>query len=1321
MMKTFFAIITILFTAALLLSGCPNFLVPGGESGTILISINGQDERTIMPSTILNDFVQYKLDFTAETDGNEDFSVTWEDGFGILELAVGEWEVTVTAFLEGENLGETVQLLEAAKSEPKSFTVNAGDNPPVNIELLPLEDGEGTFSWNINFNGSFVNAEMQIWRIGKGGNPDTLLGENTVVFINNSQPQGENLEKEFILDAGEYRVIFTLANNNETVKISEILHVYKNMESNFTYTFTDRHFPVALLNYIFSAWNGSVWDFTGAEIIAGHFLYLGIDGINVDNFNAVVGQFNTLCAEFGVPAVNLIGLKVLVDAALIGIASGNAEFLDAGNYEYRGQAQTAVTELAVNGTDINFEWIDFKTLTAEAGVYNLVIEFTEALPLIALPANEMVLIPAGTFTRGSPDSEPEHVINEILHQVTLSNSFYMGRYAVTQELYEAVMGINPSYYSSDPLVGDNQERRPVESVSWFDAVEFCNKLSELEGFTPAYNITNRIPESGYPITSAEVTINSNATGYRLPTEAQWEYACRAGTTTAFNWGTNQITSDQANFYAIGNLYNGSPAGVNRGATTEVGRFAANAWGLYDMHGNVLEWCWDLYGAYPSGSVSDPTGEVSGSSRVIRGGSWLDGGQYLRSAQRGYGDPWYGDSAYGFRLVRPHTDAPLSSITVSAHPVATTDVISGSINETLSVTAAVTQGAALNYQWYRNTSPSNNGGTAITGATSSSYALPSVLTRGTYYYYCVVSAAGGALQVRTNVTTVNVESPAIEMILIPAGTFTMGSPLNEPNRGDDEMQYQVTLTRSFYMSNYAVTQEQYEEVMQVNPSYFSSSPLSGDTQERRPVEQVSWYHAIAFCNRLSIIEGLTPVYSITGMSNTNPDAWLHSLVPTESNPAWNAVTADWDATGYRLPTEAQWEYACRAGTTTAFNWGTNQITSDQANFNATSTLYNGSPAGEYRERTTEVGRFAPNAWGLYDMHGNVWEWCWDVHGTYPSSPESDPTGAVSGSYRVYRGGGWNGRGLALRSARRYVNYPWYGDSYDGFRLVRPYTDDPLSSIIVSEHPVPTTNVITGNISESLSVTATVTQSATLNYQWYRNTNPSNNGGTPIAGATSASYELPAELTPETYYYYCVLSAAGGALPVHTNVAAVYVEYNISPVFGIEMSFIPAGTFTMGSPANEPNRGGGETQYQVTLSNGFYMGKYAVTQEQYEAVMGVNPSNFTTANGNPPLDDDIQGRRPVEMVNWYHAIAFCNRLSLLEGLTPVYSIEGIDNTDADAWLHSAVPIVTNAIWSVDVTADWGASGYRLPTEAQWEYACRAGTSTAFNWGTNQITSD
>ena len=149
---------------------------------------------------------------------------------------------------------------------------------------------------------------------------------------------------------------------------------------------------------------------------------------------------------------------------------------------------------------------------------------------------------------------------------------------------------------------------------------------------------------------------------------------------------------------------------------------------------------------------------------------------------------------------------------------------------------------------------------------------------------------------------------------------------------------------------------------------------------------------------------------------------------ERSVVWNR-----DADGYRLPTEAEWEFACRAGTTTPFSTGEN-VTVDQANYYGTYP-YDGYPSGQYRSRTVPVGSFAPNRWGLYDMHGNVWEWCWDWYGPYADGAAADPTGAASGTYRVNRGGGWNDFGRHLRSAYR-AAYPPANKTFNlGFRLAR----------------------------------------------------------------------------------------------------------------------------------------------------------------------------------------------------------------------------------------------------------------------------------------------
>ncbi|MDA7492640.1 formylglycine-generating enzyme family protein [bacterium] len=471
---------------------------------------------------------------------------------------------------------------------------------------------------------------------------------------------------------------------------------------------------------------------------------------------------------------------------------------------------------------------------------------------------EFKLIPAGTFIMGEGDQA---------HEVTLTKPFWMGVHEVTQAQYEQVMGVNPSKYKG----ADN----PVETVSWEDAVEFCRKLSELPAEKEAGNV------------------------YRLPTEAEWEYACRAGTNTKYSFGNDESDLSGHGWY---------DQAANGDKHHPVGSKQPNAWGLYDMHGNVWEWCQDWKEDYPEGAVTDPSGptltmmQVSPSGpwyRVIRGGSWVNTAEYCRSATRFGGNLSYSVNGLGFRV----------SLSPSGKPV------------------------AMNVE---------------------DMELPE-----------------------------SVDSIGMEFKLIPAGTFIMGDDLGLYATEDRAFvtPHEVILTTSFKMGVHEVTQAQYEQVMGVNPSEFKGA--------NNPVETVSWDDAVEFCNRLSNL------------------------------PAEKAA-----GNVYRLPTEAEWEYACRAGTTTMYSFG-----DDESELKQYGWFFDNPDS-----KTHPVGSKQPNAWGLYDMHGNVEEWCQDRCGDYPRGSVTDPSGGTSGSVRMIRGGSWCRTAKGCRSAKRYGSRPsarYYGS---GFRVV-----------------------------------------------------------------------------------------------------------------------------------------------------------------------------------------------------------------------------------------------------------------------------------------------
>jgi eukaryotic-like serine/threonine-protein kinase len=226
---------------------------------------------------------------------------------------------------------------------------------------------------------------------------------------------------------------------------------------------------------------------------------------------------------------------------------------------------------------------------------------------------EFVFIPPGSFDMGSNNGEADE---KPVHRVTIGQGFFMGKYEVTQGQWQALMGNNPSHFKGD-------ENLPVEQVSWDDAQKFINKLNEL----------------------------NDGDEYRLPTEAEWEFACRAGATTEFAFGSS-LSSDQANF--IGDSPRSKAARlVYHPTTTPVGSFAPNAFGLFDMHGNVWEWCEDWYHWTYEGAPSDGSAWLSGGEqnrRVLRGGGWLGIAAQVRSAYRNGHSPDHSTNLFGFRLI-----------------------------------------------------------------------------------------------------------------------------------------------------------------------------------------------------------------------------------------------------------------------------------------------------------------------------------------------------------------------------------------------------------------------------------------------------------------------------------------------------------------------------------------------------------------------------------------------------------------------------------------------------------------------------------------------
>jgi len=568
---------------------------------------------------------------------------------------------------------------------------------------------------------------------------------------------------------------------------------------------------------------------------------------------------------------------------------------------------------------------------------------------------KFVLVPPGEFTRGSTVAEidlaldvaSKDVLFPVLkdkgfeqwvkgeapqHKVILTQPIYIGIHEVTQDQYRRVMGKNSSYHSETGLgrnavAGLDTSQHPVEDMTWNDAAEFCTKLSEQQQLKPFYFRTEST------VTQLE------GTGYRLPTEAEWEYSCRAGTATKY-WSGDQ---DEG-------LARVAWFGPNAGGRTHpVGQLTANPFGIYDILGNVLEqtqdwWEPSYYHQFQGTAARDPTGPPSSAAnyRVYRGGEFSSPALFCRTSLRLPTDPSTRAHTLGFRVALP------------------VDAVRLQKNDQPSKVANV------GWQGWPVEAPPP----AI---------APFDATQAKQHQEAWAKYLG--------IKVIERNSVGMDLVLIPPGSFTMGSPSSEAGRYHNEDQVAVTLTKPIAVGKTEVTQGQWSAVMSTTPWKGMHKILEGTNY---PATFVGWKAADEFCSTLSSLEGAK----------------------------------------YRLLTDAEWEFACRAGTQTRFSFGEDASLIGQYAWWAENSLNGGE---QYPHL---VGIKSANPFGLYDMHGNVLEWCQDLHVSKLPGGQ-DPLVTVGELPQVIRGGCWWAVPPAreLRSAMRGPGATVNENDSIGFRIAR----------------------------------------------------------------------------------------------------------------------------------------------------------------------------------------------------------------------------------------------------------------------------------------------
>lgn len=664
-----------------------------------------------------------------------------------------------------------------------------------------------------------------------------------------------------------------------------------------------------------------------------------------------------------------------------------------------------------------------KAIVWEAGVdwprsYSNQMRFRVTAEDRVTPLPGFSFIPPGSFTMGSTSGDTYADAPSVT--VTVSG-FYMQQTETTKVLWDEVRtwGLSNGYTDLG-AGGGKASNHPVHTVSWWDVVKWCNARSEKEGLTPCYTMSGAVIKTGSAITTVP-DVNWAANGYRLPTEAEWEKAARGGVPgKRFPWGTDTISHAQANYYAHPSYTTGELP-----YTSPVGSFAPNGFGLFDMAGNVVEWCWDWYGgsqSYQSGAT-DPRGAASGSDRVLRGGGWSLAGLGCSAAVRYKSSPNALNFNFGFRVAR------------------------------------------------------NSSGCSY----------------------------------------------------VAAGAFTMGRTSGDTDANAPPVNVTVS---AFYMQQTETTKALWDDVRSWGLSNGYTDLVAGAGKaSNHPVHTVSWWDAVKWCNARSEKEGLTPCYTVSGLvmktGTTAPDV-------------------NWIANGYRLPTEAEWEKAARGGVSgKRFPWGTDTISHAEANFNnaggetyaSGTTGYHPSYNDGSQPYTNPVGSFAANGFGLFDMAGNVFEWCWDwYNGTSYTNGATDPLGALTGTDRIIRGSAWNGLAFRAKSSYRTVAVPTHSNFNLGVRPVRTdaSTTGSLATsnliVVTQESPAlasPTAVSITAT-SAALGGDVTTDGGATITERGivYSVTAANNNpliGGTGVTkvagtGTTGVFTVAVTGLTPGTGYSY-----------------------------------------------------------------------------------------------------------------------------------------------------------------------------------------------------------